>query len=218
MVQPFDPATTRDIERAIRESKLSLNPAAADRSIRVPIPELSEERRRDMVKLIKQLAEEAKVRLRAARKDGMDTAKKTQGRQPHHRRRPEGLRRGSSGSHQKIHQENRRTRRGQGSGPDEGVSRRRRSVDSQVVIPRAGGLRPACLRMLEAQSSRKSCKARQLLERSRSASCRLSSRHSAHPALLAWSRAAATKPANSGCGKFGLDWNSGWNCEPMKNG
>ncbi|MBK1881401.1 ribosome recycling factor [Luteolibacter pohnpeiensis] len=76
VVQPFDPSTTRDIERAIRESKLNLNPAAADRSIRVPIPELSEERRRDMVKLIKQLAEEAKVRLRAARKEGMDSAKK----------------------------------------------------------------------------------------------------------------------------------------------
>jgi ribosome recycling factor len=76
MVQPFDPSTTRDIERAIRECKLGLNPAAADRSLRVPIPELSEERRRDMVKLIKQLAEEAKVRLRAARKDGMDSAKK----------------------------------------------------------------------------------------------------------------------------------------------
>jgi ribosome recycling factor len=76
VVQPFDPSTTKDIERAIRESKLGLNPAAADRSIRVPIPELSEERRKDMVKLIKQLAEEAKVRLRAARKDGMDAAKK----------------------------------------------------------------------------------------------------------------------------------------------
>ena len=76
MVQPFDPSTTRDIERAIRECKLGLNPAAADRSLRVPIPELSEERRRDMVKLIRQLAEEAKVRLRAARKDGMDAAKK----------------------------------------------------------------------------------------------------------------------------------------------
>ena len=76
VVQPFDPSTTRDIEKAIRECKLGLNPAAADRSIRVPIPELSEERRRDMVKMIKQLAEEAKVRLRAARKDGMDAAKK----------------------------------------------------------------------------------------------------------------------------------------------
>ena len=68
--------TTRDIERAIRECKLSLNPAAAGSSLRIPIPELSEERRRDMVKMIKQLAEEAKVRLRAARKDGMDAAKK----------------------------------------------------------------------------------------------------------------------------------------------
>ena len=76
MVQPFDPATTRDIERAIRECKLGLNPAAAERSLRVPIPELSEERRREMVKLVKQLAEEAKVRLRAARKEGMDDAKK----------------------------------------------------------------------------------------------------------------------------------------------
>ncbi|TAG10983.1 MAG: ribosome recycling factor [Verrucomicrobia bacterium] len=75
-VQPFDPATTRDIERAIRECKLGLNPAAADRSIRVPIPELSEERRREMVKMVKHLGEEAKVRLRAVRKNGMDAAKK----------------------------------------------------------------------------------------------------------------------------------------------
>lgn len=76
MVKPFDPTTTRDIERAIRECKLGLNPVAAEQSLRVPIPELSEERRREMVKLIKQLAEEGKVRLRAARKDGMDAAKK----------------------------------------------------------------------------------------------------------------------------------------------
>jgi ribosome recycling factor len=71
-VKAFDPATTQDIERAIRESRLGLNPAAASTSLRVPIPE----RRREMVKLIKQLAEEGKVRLRSARKDGMDAAKK----------------------------------------------------------------------------------------------------------------------------------------------
>ncbi|MCU0795246.1 MAG: ribosome recycling factor [Akkermansiaceae bacterium] len=75
-VSPFDPSTTPEIERAIRESKLGLNPAAGDRSIRVPIPELSEERRREMVKLVKQLGEEAKVRIRAVRKEGMDAAKK----------------------------------------------------------------------------------------------------------------------------------------------
>lgn len=76
MVSPFDPSTTQEIERAIRESKLGLNPAAGDRSIRVPIPELSEERRREMVKLVKKIGEEAKVRMRAARKEGMDSAKK----------------------------------------------------------------------------------------------------------------------------------------------
>jgi ribosome recycling factor len=75
-VKPFDPATTPDIERGIRESRLGLNPAAGSTSLRVPIPELSEERRREMVKMIKQLAEEAKVRIRSARKDGMDAAKK----------------------------------------------------------------------------------------------------------------------------------------------
>lgn len=76
VVSPFDPSTTQEIEKAIRESKLGLNPAAAERSIRVPIPELSEERRREMVKLVKQLGEEAKVRIRAIRKEGMDAAKK----------------------------------------------------------------------------------------------------------------------------------------------
>ncbi|MFD0894643.1 ribosome recycling factor [Luteolibacter ambystomatis] len=75
-VKAFDPSTTQDIERAIRESKLGLNPAAAGSSLRIPIPELSEERRRDMVKLVKQLAEEAKVRIRAARKEGIDSGKK----------------------------------------------------------------------------------------------------------------------------------------------
>jgi ribosome recycling factor len=75
-VKAFDPSTTQDIERAIRESKLNLNPAATGSSLRVPIPELSEERRRDMVKLVKQLAEESKVRVRSARKDGIDAGKK----------------------------------------------------------------------------------------------------------------------------------------------
>lgn len=75
-VSPFDPTTTQEIEKAIRESKLGLNPVAAERSIRVPIPELSEERRLEMTKLVKQLGEEGKVRIRAARKEGMDAAKK----------------------------------------------------------------------------------------------------------------------------------------------
>lgn len=76
VIQPFDPSTTQDIERAIRESKLGLNPATADRSIRLPIPELTEERRKDLVKMVRHMAEEARVRIRACRHDGMTAAKK----------------------------------------------------------------------------------------------------------------------------------------------
>jgi ribosome recycling factor len=76
MVQPFDASTTQDIERSLRESKLGINPAVDGKTIRLPVPELSEERRKDMVKLVKKLAEEAKVRVRAARHDGMNALKK----------------------------------------------------------------------------------------------------------------------------------------------
>ncbi|MGJ8678273.1 MAG: ribosome recycling factor [Akkermansiaceae bacterium] len=76
MVQPFDPSTTRDIEKAIIDSKTGLNPANEGKHLRIPVPELSEERRKDMVKLIKGQAEEARIRIRAVRKDGMDDAKK----------------------------------------------------------------------------------------------------------------------------------------------
>lgn len=76
MVQPFDPSTTGDIEKAILESKTGLNPANEGKHLRIPIPELSEERRKDMVKMVKQLAEEGRVRVRACRKDGMDASKK----------------------------------------------------------------------------------------------------------------------------------------------
>ena len=76
MVQPFDPSTTKDIEKAIIDSKTGLNPANEGKHLRIPVPELSEERRKDMVKLVKNQAEEARVRIRACRKDGMDAAKK----------------------------------------------------------------------------------------------------------------------------------------------
>ena len=76
LIQPFDPSTMGDIEKAIRESKLGLNPVADGRSVRLPIPELSEERRVELVKTIKHMAEESRVRVRACRKEGMDVAKK----------------------------------------------------------------------------------------------------------------------------------------------
>src|SRR5579864_3568836 len=72
VIQPFDASTTKDIERAIKESKLGINPAVDGKIIRLPIPELSEERRRDLVKGIKQMAEEARVRVRSSRREGLD--------------------------------------------------------------------------------------------------------------------------------------------------
>ncbi len=76
VIQPFDAATVRDIERAINESRLGINPAVDGKIIRIPIPELSEERRRDLAKTVKQLAEEGRVRVRACRRTAMDSSKK----------------------------------------------------------------------------------------------------------------------------------------------
>lgn len=76
VVQPFDPSTVGDIDKAIRESKLGLNPVNEGNRLRLPIPELSEERRVEMVKAVKTMAEEGRVRIRGVRKDGMDSGKK----------------------------------------------------------------------------------------------------------------------------------------------
>lgn len=76
VIQPFDAATVRDIERAINESRIGICPSVDGKLIRLPIPELSEERRRELAKTVKQLAEEGRVRVRACRRTAMDTAKK----------------------------------------------------------------------------------------------------------------------------------------------
>ena len=78
VIQPFDASTVKDIERAIKESKLGIMPAVDGKLIRIPIPELSEERRRDLTKTVKHLAEECRVRVRACRRDAIDAAKKLQ--------------------------------------------------------------------------------------------------------------------------------------------
>lgn len=75
-IEPFDPATIRDIERAIQESKLGLNPSIEGKVLRLPVPELSTERRQQMVKTIKQMAEESRVRVRSARRDALEALKK----------------------------------------------------------------------------------------------------------------------------------------------
>ncbi len=74
-VQPHDPSTLHDIDRALRESRLGINPSNDGRIIRLPIPELSEERRRDLVKIVRDMAEQGRVRVRGARKEAMDKLK-----------------------------------------------------------------------------------------------------------------------------------------------
>ncbi len=76
VIQPFDAATVKDIERGLKESRLGIMPAVDGKIIRLPIPELSEERRRDLVKGIKQMAEEARVRVRGHRREGIESARK----------------------------------------------------------------------------------------------------------------------------------------------
>ena len=78
VIQPFDAANIKPIEKAINESKIGISPVVDGKVIRLPIPELSEERRKDLVKTIKTMAEETRVRIRAARRHAMDAAKKMQ--------------------------------------------------------------------------------------------------------------------------------------------
>jgi ribosome recycling factor len=78
VVQPFDAGTVRDIERALKESKIGITPLVDGKVIRLPIPELSEERRKDLVKSLHHMAEEARVRVRTNRRHAMDEAKKLQ--------------------------------------------------------------------------------------------------------------------------------------------
>lgn len=75
-VQPFDKGLTQAVEKAIRDSGLGLNPATQGTLIRVPLPMLSEERRKELIKVVKKLAEEGKVAIRHARTDSLSKIKK----------------------------------------------------------------------------------------------------------------------------------------------
>jgi len=77
-VQPWDRGLVKDIERALRESDLGLNPSNDGQLIRIPIPPLTEERRREYVRLLHKLAEEGRVAVRQARKDANDEVKARQ--------------------------------------------------------------------------------------------------------------------------------------------
>lgn len=76
-VQVWDLNNAGAVEKAIRESGLGLNPQAEGAMIRVPIPELNEERRKELTKVAGQYAESSRVSVRNVRRDGMDSIKKS---------------------------------------------------------------------------------------------------------------------------------------------
>ena len=77
-VQVWDWAMSKAVEKAIRESDLGLNPQSDGQLIRVPLPDLSEERRTELVKVASKYAESARVAVRNVRRDGMDHLKKAE--------------------------------------------------------------------------------------------------------------------------------------------
>ena len=70
-IQPFDPSSIKSIEKAIQESDLGLTPSNDGKLIRLPIPQLTEERRKELVKVVRQLAEHHRVAVRDIRRDAM---------------------------------------------------------------------------------------------------------------------------------------------------
>src|ERR1700720_2416196 len=79
VVQPFDAGTVQDIERALKESNIGITPAVDGKIIRLPIPELSEERRKELAKSLGKMAEEARVRVRSNRRTALDETRKLKG-------------------------------------------------------------------------------------------------------------------------------------------
>jgi ribosome recycling factor len=75
-VQPWEKGMGAKIEKAIRESDLGLNPSSQGDLLRVPMPPLTEERRRDLTKVVRHAAEEARIAVRNLRRDANDHAKK----------------------------------------------------------------------------------------------------------------------------------------------
>jgi ribosome recycling factor len=79
MVTPFDQANLKAIEKGIQSAGLGLNPAVQGRFLRIVLPDLSTERRQELVKLAKRLAEEGRVAVRNERRQAIELLKKTKG-------------------------------------------------------------------------------------------------------------------------------------------
>lgn len=77
-IQPWDPSRIQDVEKAILSSDLGFNPSNDGKVIRIPIPPLSEERRKEIVKVCRKYGEETKIHVRGIRREGNDDLKRRQ--------------------------------------------------------------------------------------------------------------------------------------------
>jgi ribosome recycling factor len=76
LISPFDPTVVKEIEKALQGADLGLNPQSDGKVIRIPVPPMTEERRRDVVKHLKRVLEEHRTAVRNVRRDGNDALKK----------------------------------------------------------------------------------------------------------------------------------------------
>jgi ribosome recycling factor len=76
VIQPWDATTVHPIEKAIQKANLGLNPAVQGKIIRIALPELSEERRQEFVKIVRKMTEDGRVAIRHVRRDAMEHVKK----------------------------------------------------------------------------------------------------------------------------------------------
>ena len=88
VIKPFDPASIKEIEKAIKNSDLSIAPIVEGKIIRLNMPPLSEERRKQIVQQVKQMGEQAKIGIRNVRRDEIKVLEKEEEGKAHHRRRP----------------------------------------------------------------------------------------------------------------------------------
>lgn len=79
LVTPFDKGQVKAVEKAIRESDLGLEPSTQGGTIRVPLPQMNEQRRKELVKVVHKLAEDGKIAVRHARTSARDSLKKLSG-------------------------------------------------------------------------------------------------------------------------------------------
>ncbi len=76
VITPYDPSIIKDLEKAIQKSDLGINPSNDGKCIRLVFPELTEERRKDLVKVVRKKGEESKVAIRSIRRDAIEQIKK----------------------------------------------------------------------------------------------------------------------------------------------